>query len=97
MGSLGYRDEDIEGLSLFTGDAAVQYLSEGFYGEVMVVEQAMRDFNKYGCDCVFRLTDKAGGREIARGKLGLVFYDKQAKKVAPIPPSFREKLGATPA
>lgn len=88
----GYRQEDIEGLVALTGDLAVQYLSEAFHGETMVVDMRARDFNRYGCDLVFRMRDKASGREVARGKLGLVFYDMQAKKVAPIPAAFRDKI-----
>lgn len=88
----GYRQQDTEGLATLTGDLAVQYLSEAFHGETMVVDMQARDFNKYGCDLVFRMSDKASGREVARGKLGLVFYDTQAKKIAPIPASFKEKV-----
>lgn len=88
----GYRQEDVEGLATLTGDLAVQYLSEAHYGDVMVVEMGARDFNRHGCDLVFRMSDKASGREVARGKLGLVFYDKLAKKVALVPPAFKARL-----
>jgi acyl-CoA thioester hydrolase len=90
--SLGYSDEDTEGLALFAGDAAVQYISEGFYGDVMMVEMRAWEFNKYGFDLVFRMSKKADGREVARGKLGLVFYDREAKKVALAPNAFKEKI-----
>lgn len=89
---LGFKPGGTRELAVFTGDAAVQYLSEGFYGETMVVAMRARDFNRYGCDMAFRVSDKASGREVARGKIGLVFYDKQAGKVAPIPVAIREKL-----
>lgn len=88
----GCRQENIEGLATLTGDLAVQYLSEAHYGDVMVVEMAACDFNRYGCDLAFKMSDKATGREIARGKLGLVFYDKGAKKVAPVPATFKAKF-----
>jgi acyl-CoA thioester hydrolase len=90
--SLGYSEGDTEGLAAFTGDAMVQYISEGFHGEVMVVEVATRDLNKYGFDLVFRISEKTSGREVARGKYGLVFYDMQAKKVAVMPEAFRVKI-----
>lgn len=89
---LGYDIGNIEGLSTFVGDAAVQYLSEAFYGEVMVVEMAVRDFSKHACDLVFRLSDKASAREVARGKTGLVFFDKRANKVALVPAAFKARV-----
>ncbi|MFY9328134.1 MAG: thioesterase family protein [Georgfuchsia sp.] len=90
--SLGYEPGNIEGLSTFVGDMAAQYLSQAFYGEVMVVEMTACDFTKHGCDMVFRISDKASGREVVRGKTGMVFYDKQAKKVALVPESFKNKF-----
>lgn len=90
--SIGYQSGNIEGLRAFVGDIAVQYLSEAFHGEVMVVEMAACEFNKYGFDMVFRVSDKASGREVARGKTGMVFYDVQAKKAALVPESFRNKF-----
>jgi acyl-CoA thioesterase FadM len=90
--SHGASDRETEGKAAFTGDAVVQYISEGFYGDVMVVEMQPREFNKYGFDLAFRMSNKASGREVARGKLGLVFYDREAKKVAPIPESLKASL-----
>lgn len=88
----GYRQEDIEGLTILVGDLAIQYLTEAFHGETMRVEMRARDFSRHGCDLVFRVSDKASGREVARGKLGIVFYDRVTGKVAPIPEAFKEKV-----
>jgi acyl-CoA thioester hydrolase len=92
--SLGYDEDDIEGLSTITADVAVQYKSEAFYGQVMVVELRARDFNRYGYDLVFRLSDKATGREVSRGKQGFVFFDHSIKKVSPMPAAFRRLIEA---
>jgi acyl-CoA thioesterase FadM len=95
---LGYQGElDIEGQSIVVGDMMAQYKSEAFYGETMQVDMVPDDFNKYGFDLVFRLQDKATGREVARGKTGGVFIgpvegDAHAKKVAPPPASFLRRL-----
>lgn len=97
---LGYGGEfDIEGLSIVVGDMMAQYKSEGFYGETMHVDMVPDDFNKYGFDLVFRLSDQASGREVARGKTGVVFVmdaGNGGKKVAPVPDAFRARLQATP-
>ncbi len=97
--SLGYSGEiDIEGHTLVVGDMLAQYKSEAFHGETMVVDMVPADPNKYGFDIVFRLTDQASGREVARGKTGVVFLNNHAaadaKKVAPTPTPLLAKLRA---
>jgi len=55
------------------------------------------DFNKYGFDLVFRLRDQASGREVARGKTGVVFVadaPEGGKKVAALPQAFQARLQA---
>jgi len=93
---LGYRGElDIEGLAIVVGDMMAQYKSEAFYGETLQVDMVPDDFNKYGFDLVFRLRDQASGREVARGKTGVVFVadtPEGGKKVAPVPEAFRARL-----
>ncbi|TAH48340.1 MAG: thioesterase [Betaproteobacteria bacterium] len=90
--SMGYGELDVEGLGIIIADAALQYLSEAFHGETMVVEIGADDFNKYGCDVVWRMRDKASGREVARGKNGIVFFDYGARKIAPAPEGFRRRV-----
>jgi acyl-CoA thioesterase FadM len=60
----------------------------------MRVDMVPADFNKYGFDIVFRMTEKASGREVARGKLGVVFVHPGDKKVAVVPPRFLERIAA---
>ena len=101
--SLGYPEADVGGLSIVVGDIVAQYQSEGFHGETMCVEMTPSDFNRYGFDLVFRMTEKTGGREVARGKIGIVFIGKADRKVASIPDSIHQLLlqraasGGTPA
>lgn len=93
---LGYRSEvDIDGQSIVVGDMLAQYKSEAFYGETMQVDMLPDDFNKYGFDLVFRLRDKASGREVARGKTGVVFLAADGNghaRVAPPPGGFLARL-----
>jgi len=89
---LGYTSTNIEGLSIILADAAVQYITEAFYGEVMRVAMTATDFNKRGCDFVYQVTDAATGREVARGKSGVVFFDYTARKVGEVPPPFKARF-----
>ncbi|HLO63194.1 MAG TPA: thioesterase family protein [Azonexus sp.] len=89
--SLGYSELDVEGVGIVVADVAAQYRSEAFHGETLVADMTADDFNKYGCDLVWRLSDKASGREVARGKHGIMFFDYTARKAAPVPPAFIAK------
>ena len=90
--ALGYHEGDVEGFGIVVGDLGAQYRSEGFHGEVMRVELEPCDFNKYGFDLVFRMQETSTGRDVACGKVGIVFVDPTAKKVALVPPGFVERL-----
>ena len=90
--ALGYSELDVEGVGIVVADVAAQYRSEAFHGEVMVFDMAAADFNKYGCDLVWRIADKASGREVARGKTGIIFFDYAARKATTVPPAFIVKV-----
>ena len=90
--AFGYTELNVEGVGIVVADAAVQYKSEAFHGEVLVFEMAADDFNKYGCDLVWRISDQASGREVARGKTGIMFFDYTARKAALVPPAFISKV-----
>ncbi len=90
--AFGYTELNVEGVGIVVADVAVQYKSEAFYGEVLVFDMAADDFNKYGCDLVWRISDKASGREVARGKTGIMFFDYTERKPALVPPAFVSKV-----
>lgn len=89
--SLGYHERDIEGLGIVIADAALQYRTEAFEGEVLHIEMTANDFNRRGCDIVWRVSECDTGREVARGKWGVVFFDYRVRKVAELPAAFRAR------
>jgi acyl-CoA thioesterase FadM len=89
--SLGYTELDIEGTGIMMTDAVITYISEGFYGDVLEVEVGVMDFQSANCDFVFRLTNKATGKEVVRAKIGITFINRQTRKISPVPDSFRKK------
>lgn len=54
--------------------------------------QAPTDFNRYGFDLQFRMTEKDTHREVALGKIGIVFITRDDRKVTRIPPAFMAKV-----
>lgn len=87
---LGYHNElSFEGgIGHIVADAAVVYKSEAFLGDVLVIEVALIDFNKYGFDMFYRLRNRETGKDVAIGKTGIVFFDYEKRKVASIPRGF---------
>ena len=90
--ALGYTELDVEGVGIIVSDAALQYRSEAFHGEVMVVHMGAADFGSKGCDLMWRMTEKSSQREVARGKTGIVFFDYSTRKPAPVPAGFRAQM-----
>ncbi|GAB2182179.1 thioesterase family protein [Denitratisoma sp. agr-D3] len=92
--ALGYTELDVEGLGVIMADAAVQYRSEAFHGEVMLVEMTPHDIHSKGFDLVYRVSDRASGREVARGKSGMLFFDYRQRKVKTVPEGFLRQVTA---
>ena len=92
--ALGFKESDVCGVGIVIADAAVQYRSEAFQGEVMEVAMAADEFSRCGCDLVWRMTERTTQREVARGKTGIVFFDYRQRKVAPLPEEFRTRAQA---
>ena len=89
---LGYTEGNVAGSPIVVGDLVAQYKSEAFHGETLRVDMVPADFNRYGFDLVFRMSELSQGREVARGKVGVVFVNKADRKVAPVPEVFQQRL-----
>ena len=90
--SMNYSEGDIEGCTFIMADAVIEYKSQAFHGQKLVVEITVQDFGSSSCDFVYRITDKQTGVEIARVKTGMVFFDYLKGKPIPVPLSFRERF-----
>jgi acyl-CoA thioester hydrolase len=95
--SLGYKNElNFKGsVGHIVSDAAVVYKSEAFLGDVLNIQLAITDYNKYGFDMYYRLSNKETAKEVAIGKTGIMFFDYEKRKVALIPDSFKTKIEAS--
>lgn len=88
LGHYGLSELDIFGVGLIMADSVIVYKSEAFPGETLVIAVVATDFNPYGCDFVYRVTEKVSGREVARAKTGIVFFDYQQRAVQKVPQPF---------
>jgi YbgC/YbaW family acyl-CoA thioester hydrolase len=92
--SIGFKNElNFEGsIGQVISDVIVQYKSESFLGDVLVMHIAVTDFNKYGFDMYYKVENKASGKEVARAKIGIVCLDYATRKIARIPEILKNRL-----
>ena len=88
-----FSELDVDGAGIIMSDAVIVYRSEAFYGETMVVDVAVTDFARVGCDLVYRISDKESEREVVRAKTGIVFFDYDKRKTVAVPQAFKTLLG----
>lgn len=92
LASFNYTEMNVEGLGIIMTDSAIVYKAESFHGEQIQIDIAVGDFNKYGCDIYYLLTNKQTAVEIAHAKTGIVFFDYEARKVTGIPQAFQDNI-----
>ena len=92
LNAYGFTELDIDGYGLVMTDLVVIYKAEVFYGEILTIEVTIQDFTKYGCDFIYRITNKETGAEVARAKTVVLIYDYAKRKVVTVPKSFRSAM-----
>jgi acyl-CoA thioester hydrolase len=92
--SLGFKNElNFQGdVGQIITDAAIVYKSESFLGDLLIGKIGVSDFNKYGFDFLYLIANKESGKEVARGKTGVVCFDYAKRKVTSIPANLLNKL-----
>jgi len=73
---------------LIIADLAVSYKSQSFYKDRLKFEIGAGDFNKYGCDIFYRVTNIKTDDLVVLAKTGVVFFDYSKNKVTNIPEAF---------
>lgn len=69
-------------------DLAVIYKAEAFYGDVLRIEVAAQNFNRYGCDFVYRITRTSDNTLIALAKTAMLQINTETGKLKPVGASF---------
>ena len=70
--------------------ATIIYKTEAFHGDILKIEVAPGNFHKLGCDFFYRLTNAKTGKEVARAKTGLIYFDYEKQKMVSMPKKFKE-------
>jgi acyl-CoA thioesterase FadM len=86
--TLGFTEANIAGLGLMVTDLAVVYKSEAFVGDQLSFHVGVSDFNKYGCDVIYKVVNEQADKLVAQAKTGVVFFDFDERKIAQVPKTF---------
>lgn len=88
----GYTEMDVDGFGIIMTDTSIIYKAEGFYGDELQIDVTVRDFNKYGCDIYYLVSNQKTAVEVAHAKTGIVFFDYKERKVVPVPEGFHSNI-----
>ncbi|RLC03087.1 MAG: thioesterase [Deltaproteobacteria bacterium] len=86
--NFNFSEADVDGKGLIVSDLAVSYKSLSFYGDKLKFEIGAGDFNKYGCDIFYRVTNTKTNNLVLLAKTGIVFFDYAKDKIAAVPEAF---------
>lgn len=93
LASLGFTEGNIYGLGMVVTDLAVDYRSESFANDLLIVDVGVSGFNRYGFDIGLKVTNSALEAVVCNAKMGVVFFDFDRHKIAELPPAFKAILG----
>lgn len=96
MAARGVPEFRADGALFINADLAVSYKSEGRYGETLRIEVGVSEFHKYGCDIVYRVSERDSGRLIALAKTAHLVFDAALGRPVLAPPELRERLLPSP-
>jgi acyl-CoA thioester hydrolase len=87
LAHFGFTEHNIGGKGIIMSDAVLVYKAEIFYGATLTIEIGVADLHAHGSDLTYKVMD--GEKEVARAKTGIVFFDYEKRKIAPLPEEFR--------
>lgn len=90
----GYNELNMDGIGLIMSDLAIEFKNESFYGDIVEVKLAAGEISRVGFELYYQLFAKRNNENIllANAKTGMVCYNYEAKKVAPVPQKIKAIL-----
>ncbi len=87
-----FSEIDIAGTSIIMADLAITYKAEVSWGEQLTFNIAIYSPSSAGCNFFYHIKNAKNGKEVARAKTGIVFFDYKKKKVTRMPEQFRQLM-----
>lgn len=99
LNKYGYSELELAGIGLIMQDAGIEFKSELFYGDTVLISVAAAGFSNVSFDIYYKLETvrPAQGSNtilVAVAKTGMVGYDYTRRKIAAIPAEARISLEA---
>ncbi|MBT3311095.1 MAG: thioesterase family protein [Desulfobacterales bacterium] len=85
----GFTYFGVEGYLLIVADLAITFKAEAFYGTMLDIKLSVSNFSKNGCELIYFITNEKSGKEIARAKMGVLFFDNEKRVSVPVPGKFK--------
>jgi len=89
----GFSEQDAGGRGIIMADAVLVYKSEIFYGETLTIDVGLADVQRHGLDVTYKVSSK--GKEVARAKTGIVFFDYERRAISSMPEEFKTRFALT--
>lgn len=92
--SLGYTEMNFGGAGMIMADVAIEFKSELFYGDIIIVSVTAGDVSKVSFDLIYKMEKQISDirKTVALAKTGMICYDYEKKKIVAIPEEARQKL-----
>jgi len=87
---IGHSEMDLFGKGIIMTDAMIVYRAEAGLGDELEISLYLDDIGTRGFDLYYLL--EHSGREIARVKTGIAFFDYPEGKIAACPDGFKERF-----
>lgn len=90
----GYKELNMEGVSLIMADAAMEFNAELLYGDTVSIAVGGGTYSRVGFDLFYRLTVQRNGEHLLAGKAktGMICYDYTSKKVVGLPEAAKANI-----
>ncbi|RYY59984.1 MAG: acyl-CoA thioesterase [Chitinophagaceae bacterium] len=87
LAGYGYSEMSFAGVALIMADAGIEFKSELFYGETVVISVTIGNQSKVSFDIFYKLEKEVDGKRkmVAAAKTGMVCFDYRIKKIAAFP------------
>lgn len=89
----GFSEQNAGGKGIIMADAILVYKSEIFYGETLSIDVGLTDVQRHGLDVTYKVS--SNGKEVARAKTGIVFFDYEKRTIASMPEEFKNRFALT--
>lgn len=92
----GYTEMQFAGAGMIMSDVGIEFKSELFYGDTVIVSVTTTAFSKVGFELYYLLEKEsaAGKTTVALAKTGMICYDYERKKIVTVPEEAKEKLSS---